>query len=475
MEFVLAVDPEVKGQVGLTRKGRLELLLPSAHSDADDAEYASSTAASQSSHPSDNLTLYKESDSASQAATSQISLKVGTCAELVATNSKHDNRDPCNSNETNVYQQQQPIQMNSSQTNVRDLHKYLNPDLHHTDATQPPLDDVFVCKDLMKPSSWDGACDIEDLLSLNQLRTAPTHLDSEIAVKEQSWLCLLDSWRREKYEMTAAINALKNENKQLQNSLDHMKKWLEKSSEHEAQKNNGVTNEHLTDSQELYKETIHKQGSSILSQQDDTKCVSTEQHKGMEGVVTLLQQQVKVLELEKEANKAMHENELDILQQEIKSLQQSHSVTMFKLVKMALERERENGRTHLGRFDEIEQESRSHVTEIGKKFSDFSHLETKEEEMTNDEVFELKYKYSVQESELDELRAKLAKEERRKEKRRSKRKKKETIEKKLERRKSMNDRSDEPLSIAEVGDVAFVKLELDDDSLITVSRTGAEV
>lgn len=275
--------------------------------------------------------------------------------------------------------------------------------------------------------------------------------------------------------MTAAINALKNENKQLQNSLDHMKKWLEKSSEHEAQKNNGVTNEHLTDSQELYKETIHKQGSSILSQQDDTKCVSTEQHKGMEGVVTLLQQQVKVLELEKEANKAMHENELDILQQEIKSLQQSHSVTMFKLVKMALERERENGRTHLGRFDEIEQESRSHVTEIGKKFSDFSHLETKEEEMTNDEVFELKYKYSVQESELDELRAKLAKEERRKEKRRSKRKKKETIEKKLERRKSMNDRSDEPLSIAEVGDVAFVKLELDDDSLITVSRTGAEV
>jgi len=81
--------------------------------------------------------------------------------------------------------------------------------------------------------------------------------------------------------MTAAINALKNENKQLQNSLDLMKKWLEKSSEHEAQKNNGVTNEHLTDSQELYKETIHKQGSSILSQQDDTKCVSTEQHKGM--------------------------------------------------------------------------------------------------------------------------------------------------------------------------------------------------
>jgi len=171
----------------------------------------------------------------------------------------------------------------------------------------------------------------------------------------------------------------------------------------------------------------------------------------------------------------MHENELDILQQEIKSLQQSHSVTMFKLVKMALERERENGRTHLGRFDEIEQESRSHVTEIGKKFSDFSHLETKEEEMTNDEVFELKYKYSVQESELDELRAKLAKEERRKEKRRSKRKKKESVEKKLERRKSKNDRSDEPLSIAEVGDVAFVKLELDDDSLITVSRTGAEV
>jgi hypothetical protein len=68
MEFELAVDPEVKGQVGLSR-GRLELLLPSANSTTDDVEYASSTAASQSSHPSDNHILSKESDSGSQAAT----------------------------------------------------------------------------------------------------------------------------------------------------------------------------------------------------------------------------------------------------------------------------------------------------------------------------------------------------------------------------------------------------------------------
>jgi hypothetical protein len=450
MEFVLAVDPEVKGQVGLTRKGRLELILPHTNSTNDDVEYACSSAASSSSYPSGNRILPKESDASSQAAGSHVSQKAGTCGELDATTVKLDNtsfhyrrnlRDNqvvhkvdsefigtingrCNSHENNAYQQQPPLELNSSPTNVRDLQNHLNPDPHQTDAIKPPVDDVIVCRDLMGSSSWDGASDIDDISSSNQLRTTQTHLDSEI-VKDEAWLCVIDSWRREKDKMIAAMNALQNENKQLKSSMDYI-----------------------------------------------------EQLKGMEEVVTLLQQQVKTLESEKEVNKALHENEIEILQQEMKSLQQSHSVTMCKLVKMALERQKENGKTLLDRFEKIEQARSSHVAEIGKKFRDVSNLETKlKEEMTNDEVLELKYKYSVQKSELNELRAKLAKEERRKEKRRRKRKKK-SKEKQKDGRKSKSVRSDEEdmsFSIDEVGDVAFVHLELDDDSFITVSSAGVGV
>jgi hypothetical protein len=499
MEFVLAVDPEVKGQVSLTRKGRLELILPHTNSTTDDVEYASSSAASPSSYPSGSRILSKESDASYLAAGSNVSQKAGTCGELDAITVKLDNtpfhyrrnlRDNqvvdkvdsefigtingrCNSHENNAYQQQPPLQLNSSPTNVRALQKHLNPDPHQTDAIKPPVDDVIVSKDLMGSVSWDGASDIDDIFSLNQLGTTQTHLDSEI-VKDGAWLCLIDSWRREKDEMIAAMNALKNENKQLRSSMDYMKKWLKKSSNHETQNNNGVTYESLTDSQEFDKEMIHQH---IQSQQDDINCVSIKHQKEMEEVVTLLQQQVNALEVEKEVNKAMHENEIEILQQEIKSLQQSHSVTMCKLVKMALEREKENGKTLLGRFEKIEQERRSYVSEIGKKFRDVSHLETKpKEKMTNGEVLELKYKYSVQKSELNELRAKLAKQERRKEK--GGRKKKKSKEKKKDGRNGKNDRSDEEdmsLSIDEVGDVAFVHLELDDDSFITVSSAGVGV
>jgi len=430
MEFVLAVDPEVTGEVGLSRKGRLEIT----NLVTTEVEHASiSQASSSSSRPSGSNTLSEESDTSSQTARSYVSQKSNTCGQLNSTHATLDDtkcrqrgghaveevepKSMCNFHEDYSLQQQRPQQLHSSPTDVRDLQK------HQKDETKPPVDDVFVCKDIMCSASLDSTSDIDDPLSLDQVETAHARIDSEL-VKEQAWMSFLVSWQKEKDEMTAAMNDLKKENKQLQISMKCMKKLQNKSSKHKLQ-GSIVENVSLSDSQESHQEQMHQQGSIIQSLRDEIKSVSTDQIKGMHEVESLLQQQVKALEEEKEVNKAMHEQEVDILQQEIKSLQQRHTETMCRMVKMALEREKENNTTLLHKFEKIEQERRLQIEQklqIGKQAED-QEAELKEE-MTKEEVLQLQHKYFSLKSELDELKTKLADEKRRKEKRRMKKKKK---------------------------------------------------
>jgi hypothetical protein len=439
MEFVLAVDPEVTGEVGLSRKGRLEIT----NLVSTEVEHTSiSEASSSSSHPSGSNTLSEESDASSQTAHSYVSQKSNTCGQLNPTHATLDDttfrqkdghvvkevehKSMCNSHEDYSLQQQRPQQLHSSPTDVRYLQK------HQKDETKPPVDDVFVCKDIMCSASLDSTSGIDDPLSLDQVETAHAHnIESELA-KEQAWMSFLVSWQKEKDEMTAAMNDLKKENKQLQISMKCMKKLQNKSSKHKLQ-SSIVENVSLSDSQESHQEKMHQQGSIIQSLRDEIKCVSTDQIKGMQEVESLLQQQVKALEEEKEVNKAMHEQEVDILQQEIKLLQQRHTETMCRMVKMALEREKESNKTLLHKFEKIEQERRLQIEQklqIGKQAED-QERELKEE-MTKEEVLQLQHKYFSLKSELDELKTKLADEKRRKEKRRMKKKKKDSTKTKCE-------------------------------------------
>ncbi|KAL7500655.1 hypothetical protein ACHAWT_009887 [Skeletonema menzelii] len=486
VEFVLAVDPEVTGQVGLSRKGRLEI------TNISTEEYASATVASLSpsrSFGSNNI-ISKENDDGSQAAGSSVSHKSANCDEqLNSIHSQVDNttfeqKDDevveeahslsileaiCNFHEDKSEEVQRPQQLNSP-TDVRDIHKQLKPGQHQNQRdstkppTKPPVDDVFICKDLMGSISSDSAEDEKPLVCTNQ-EAVPARIGVEM-VNEQKWNSFLVSWQKEKDEMTQAMNALKKENKQLQLLMKCLKKWQKRPPKHEFQNSTAASGSTRSDSQETYMEVIHQQGSIIESLRNEIKCVSTDQLKGMREVVILLQQQVKALEEEKEVNRVIHEQEIDALQQEINSLQQTHAETMCRMVKMALEREQENNKTLLEKIRKIEHARRLQISqrvEIGEKEEYSSQDAEMNEEMTKEERLDLSHKYDSLKSDLDELKSMLSNnEERRKEKKRLKKKK--SKGKKRGERKGKNDESDEediPLPIDEVVVNEFGQLGFD--------------
>eukprot|EP00984_Skeletonema_dohrnii_P032161 scaffold25702_cov97-Skeletonema_dohrnii-CCMP3373.AAC.2 len=130
MEFVLAVDPEVTGEVGLSRKGRLEIT----NLVSTEVEHTSiSEASSSSSRPSGSNTLSEESDASSQRSHSYVSQKSNTCGQLNSTHATLDDdttlrqkngevveevepKSMCNFHEDNSFQQQRPQQLHSSPT-----------------------------------------------------------------------------------------------------------------------------------------------------------------------------------------------------------------------------------------------------------------------------------------------------------------------------------------------------------------------
>lgn len=494
MEFVLAVDPEVTGQVGLSRKGRIEITNIAPEGEPTCTSVASMPSSQHIdnniiSDDSDNSShISGDSDNSSQAASSYASRDSTTqkCIHAKVDNTpfvKNNDQaaDEVHSHsqsirkseeihkidEDNSYEQLRPPQqqLKSSPTDVRDLQKHLKPDLHGEDSTKPPVDDVFVCKDLMGSASLYSTSDADVLSGLAQLETVPARIGSEIE-KEQAFNSSLDSWQKEKEEMTAAINALTKENKQLQISMKCMKKWQNKRPSQDFQ-NLGVANGSLTDSQESYKEMIHQQGSVIQSLRDEIKCVSTDQIKRLQEIVSLLQQQVNTLEEEKEINRAMHEQEIDVLQQEIQLLEQRHTETVCRMVKMTIEQEKQNNRVLLNKFEEIEQARRLQIAQKGEKGTkeEYSNPEAElKVEMTKEEVLELNENYVSLKSELDEIKAKFADNERRKKK--SGAKKKKSKKKQRERRKTMNDGMGQealPLPIDELLVGTFVQLGFDDE------------
>ena len=245
--------------------------------------------------------------------------------------------------------------------------------------------------------------------------------------------------------MTEAMDALKKENKQLQLSMKCMKKWQRRpSKEYYSEAASGSS---ISESQE----SIRQQSSVIESLRNEMKL------KGMREVVNLLQQQVKALEEEREVNRAMHEQEIKDLQQEINSIQQTHSETICRMVKMAIEREKDNNLTLLDKVEKIEQARRL------KKAQKVESGENMNEDMAKEEMMDLSHKYASLQSDLDELKTMLTNEERRKEKKRIKKKK--SKGKKRESRKAKNDGSDEediPLPKDGVIVGAFGQLGLDD-------------
>lgn len=471
MEFVLAVDPDVTGQVGLSRNGRLEI------TNITTKEHASASVASlPPSRLFDNNIISKENDDGS-AAGSHVSHKSANGDEQLnsihsqvdnTTFGRHDDEVACfYFHEETLEEEQRPHQPNSP-TDVRDIHKQIKSGQHQNqkDVTKPPVDDVFVCKDFMGSTSSDSTSDMTVLLSLGRVETVPARIGIEI-VNEQRWNSFLEIWQKEKDEMTQAMKALKKENKQLQLSMKCMKKWQKKTSKYESQ-NSIAGGSTLSDSQESYMEVIHQQGSIIETLRNEIKSVSTDQLKGMREVVGLLQQQVKALEEEKEVNRIIHTQEIDVLQQEINSLQQSHSETVCRMVKVALEREKENNKTLLDKFEKIEQARRLQTAqrvEMGEKEECSNADAERNEEMTKEDMLDLSHKYTSLKSDLDDLKTMLSNnEERRKEKKRKKKKK--SKGKKRGAIKAKNDGSDEedtPLSIDEVVVSEFEQLGLDNE------------
>lgn len=493
VEFVLAVDPDVKGEVGLSRKGRIEITNIAPECEPT-CTIVASMPSSQHNIVNNNIVsddsdhsshISGESDNSSHAASSYASREstalncahvevddtsfgknVDQAADEVHSQSLRKNEEIHNINDDNSHEQQRPQQqqLKSSPTDVRELQKHLKPDLHGEDSTKPPVDDVFVCKDLIGSASLNSTSDIDVLFGLAQLETVPAHIASEIE-KEQAWNTSLDSWQKEKEEMAEEIYALKKENKQLQISMKCMKKWQNKPPSEDFQ-NLGVANVSLSDSQESsYKEMIHQQGIVIQSLRDEIKSVSTDQIKRLQDIVSLLQQQVKTLEDEKEINRAMHEQEIDVLQQEIQSLEQKHTETVCRMVKMAIQHERKNNQVLLNKFEEIEHARMLQIAqkrEIGMKEECSNPKAELKVEMTKEEVMELNENYVSLKSELDEIKAKVAGNERRKKK--SGVKKKKSKKKQRGRRKTMNDgigKEAMPLPIDELLVGTFVQLGFD--------------
>ena len=416
MEYVLALDPDVKGQVGLSRKGRLEILMPNATETDDDDDCDISSAASLLQHSDRSSLACQETNKRGQLNSTDARLEEN--AELVVA------KDECNYQDDNSSHHQKPLhQLHSSPTDVRGLHNYLDPDLHdEAEAGESLIDDVIVCKGTV--------VSLED--TARELTNA----------NEETWISALSCWQKEKEEMTAAMEALKIENRQLKRTVEHMQTSLDFSSQHESR------NESI---QEGCKEMIH-------SLRDDIKCASTDQQKGIKEVVSLLQQQVKTLEAEKKMIRAKNEQDVEVLQQEIISLQNSHSETMCMFIKMALEREKENAQALLHKF-EIMQESK--LKTEPDDTGDHSHV-MPNDEVTKEEVFELQKKFSAQKAELEQLRTELANEQRRKEKRKKK-KKKSKEKNKGNLVNNVSNEEEEHLPLIEVGNDDFVPLDHDDN------------
>jgi hypothetical protein len=479
VEFVLAVDPEVTGEVGLSRKGRLEIT----NIITEDEEHGSASVASlPPSRSFNNKVRCEENDVGSEAKGSYESgksaanhdeqhnsiqhsetrlidsqrsastysftvdsMSFGRKVDQVAEaySQRMQNIEAIRNLHEDKSEEERPSQLNSSPKDVRDLHKQLESGQQHNQKeTKPPLTDVFVCKDLFGSISSDSASDVTGLA---RVETVPARIGAEI-VNEQAWNRFLASWQKEKDEMTEAMDALKKENKQLQLSMKCMKKWQRRPSQ-EYQYSEAASGSSIAESQE----SIRKQSSVIESLRNEMKL------KGMREVVNLLQQQVKSLEEEREVNRVMHEQEVYELQQEINSIQQTHSETICRMVKMAIEREKDNNLTLLDKFEKIEQARRL------KKAQRVESGENTNEDMTKEEMMDLSHKYASLQSDLDELKTMLTNEERRKEKKRIKKKK--SKGKKRETRKAKNDGSDEkdiPLPQDEVIVGAFGQLDLVD-------------
>lgn len=361
MDYLLAMDPDGKGQLMMHGpNARLQLVRSSS---------TNSTASATSSSAEESTTRAHEVE------------KESTPRDLSAdTAVNKPSEEKCdNSHDSFPFQRHQQQQLRE-------------PVGHEMNTNKPPINDI-VCTN--NSVSWDHASSIDDNLSWGQ------HIGDEIE-REQQWLFFLDTWQREKDDFRAEITALKNENRQLSNSMKYMKKWLKKSSKHEHEICR-PTVDSISESQELYREILRQQGDIIQSLKDDIKCASSDHLMGMEDVVRLLQQQVEALEVEKEASRSMYENEIDVLQQELKSIQARHSESMLHAsnLKSALGREKEHNKTLLVQFEKIEKERRSnieHQTEKVDKFKQtISNLDANlKEEMVKDEVIRTKLAYKTQ-------------------------------------------------------------------------------
>ena len=153
--------------------------------------------------------------------------------------------------------------------------------------------------------------------------------------------------------------------------------------------------------------------------------------KSMEEVVGSLQEQIKSVESEKDMNRSMYEQDIQLQQQEVEALQKKYSAAMCDLdslselistLKDSLESEKENGKNLFAQFNKSEEERKAYLAQKQELEEELAATLRSVDVLTEqiscleadlavaiseEEERELKDKLSSQEEELHELRAKV--------------------------------------------------------------------